>query len=441
MDWGSRVALILMLFSVTISGENDSTDSSTTENNPDHDHLAFAVNELGYKLMMETMKQNTDSNIVISPTGIAGLLAMTLLGSAGRTYDELATALGFSQDILTNRANHENFGELLAGLNSNASSQTLYADAIFVDARAQLRALFREYLKRVYRGDALVTSFSDSGHAKDTINEWIKNNTNGRIEDFLKEPLPTQTKVVLLCALYFSGQWKHPFIPEYTVKMPFRSPGGDVMADLMLNFGQFKYIFSVNDGLHMIALPYNDSTTTMYVLKPRFPKRTSLPELMSRLNCSRINQLINQMETNKAVIRFPKIDIKSSMNLEESLKALGLTSMFSPREANFALMVKSEKEVDAKENDLIAKIRSGDRPKEIKDEVNSLPNPGVYVETVLHDVKIAINEYGTEAVAATSGILARSAEQFYADSPFYMFIRNEKTMLVTFSAVIFNPTV
>lgn len=141
----------------------------------------------------------------------------------------------------------------------------------------------------------------------------------------------------------------------------------------------------------MLALPYNDSMTTMYVLKPRFPKRTSLSELMSRLNCSRINQLIDQMSSNKAVIRFPKLNIKSSMNLEESLKALGLTSMFSPREANFALMVKSEKEVDAKEEDVIAKIRSGDRPKEIKDAVNDLPNPGVYVDTVLHDVKITID--------------------------------------------------
>lgn len=52
----------------------------------------------------------------------------------------------------------------------------------------------------------------------------------------------------------------------------------------------------------------------------------------------------------------------------------------------------------------------------------------------------SITEYGTEAVAATSGILARSAEQFYADSPFYMFIRNEKTKLVTFSAAIYDPT-
>lgn len=43
-------------------------------------------------------------------------------------------------------------------------------------------------------------------------------------------------------------------------------------------------------------------------------------------------------------------------------------------------------------------------------------------------------------MAATAGVLARTAKLFYADSPFYMFIRNEQTKLVTFSAAIFDPT-
>lgn len=53
---------------------------------------------------------------------------------------------------------------------------------------------------------------------------------------------------------------------------------------------------------------------------------------------------------------------------------------------------------------------------------------------------LCCTEYGTEAVAASGAFLARSAEMFYADSPFYLFIRNERTKLVTFSAVVFDPT-
>lgn len=119
------------------------------------------------------------------------------------------------------------------------------------------------------------------------------------------------------------------------------------------------------------------------------------------------------------------------------------------------------------EKEIITDVDQGQiQIKEVKDVINSLPNPGIHIDSVVHDVKMTINgkffqehlnlfymtecipliklyvlEYGTEAVAATIAFTTRRTEQFYADSPFYMFIRNERTKLVTFSAVIFDPTV
>lgn len=49
-----------------------------------------------------------------------------------------------------------------------------------------------------------------------TYFRWVKNNTNGKLDQFLKQPLSPLTKAVLLSALYFSGQWAQPFIPELT---------------------------------------------------------------------------------------------------------------------------------------------------------------------------------------------------------------------------------
>lgn len=65
-------------------------------------------------------------------------------------------------------------------------------------------------------------------------------------------------------------------------------------------------------------------------------------------------------------------------------------------------------------------------------EIQAVPvvNPNSYLFT----------EFGTEAVAASSAFISRTANLFYADSPFYLFIRNERTKLVTFSAAIFDPT-
>ncbi|CAH2076233.1 unnamed protein product, partial [Iphiclides podalirius] len=405
--------------------------------------MVTGLNNFGLKLLKNMMKKYPNQNIVISPASISCLLAMTLLGSVGRSYDELAEALGFSEDILLNRKNHEMFGRLLSGVNANDSwSRTMFADGVFVDERSQLRHAYRSYLQRVYNGAVVNVDFADAVKVKQIINEWVNQKTEGRIDEFLKETLPSNTKTVLLSALYFSGQWEKPFLPEHTRQMRFSRGENNVIADLMLNLGQFHYLLSAKNGFHMIAFPYNDSATTMYAIKPRLPEALSLSELMEHLDYAKIDGFIDQMTRQDVVVRFPKMELNSDNNLETHLKELGVTSIFNPTEANFALMLDTNTITNKTEDDLIKRINDGDvEERSPKSIVNSLINPGVYVDTVMHEVKIKIDEYGTEAVAATSSILARSSEQFYADSPFFIFIRNEKTKLITFSAVIFDPTV
>ncbi|XP_026483727.1 plasminogen activator inhibitor 1-like [Vanessa tameamea] len=435
----SLICLFALCGQVRTEDLNGTT--TVTPESIDKDDLANVINNVGYKIMTNMMSAEIDKNIIISPVGIAGLLAMTLLGTVGKSYDELAETLGFSQDIIMNRQHHENFGNLLKSLNSNdTTTKTMYADALFIDSKSKLREAFRTYLKTVYEGEARTVDFSDRDTVKMEINEWVSNHTNGKISDFLKEPLRGDTKTVLMSALYFSGKWKSPFFQEYTMKFPFKKSNGVVLTDLMMNMGHFDSIYSVEDDVHMVAIPYNDGTT-LYALKPRKPHKQNLTELMNNLNYTKIDNLINKMQSRKLIIRFPKMDLNFSANLEDPLKALGIQSIFIPGKANFALMIDSTNALNKTENELIARINySKDLDLNLKNIIDDLPNPGVYVDSILHDVRITIDEYGTEAVAATLGILGRSAEMFYADSPFYMFIRNDKTKLVTFSAVIFDPT-
>ncbi|XP_063822453.1 plasminogen activator inhibitor 1-like [Ostrinia nubilalis] len=426
----------------TVVDDPPSSTSTTTAPAPAvDDGVAKAVNAFGFKMIKAMMNQSTDQNIVVSPTGVVGLLAMTLLGSAGTTYDEIAELIGFSQDILVNRKYHEDLGSRLRSLSAN-DTKTLYANAVFVSELSRLRDIFRSYLQRVYHGEALRANFQDGDKVKQMINEWVSNHTNNKIENFQQQPLPASTKAVLLSALYFSGQWAEPFVPEYTRKLPFQTPTKEVLVDLMANFGDFDYIFSFEDGLQMIALPYNDTVTTMYVIKPRLPKRVNLTDLLDRLDYEKIDKLIDHMKRKKCVIRFPKMKLESKVDLKDTLSGLGARSMFTPGVANFAVMLESDQVANTNEEELISRINTGEgEARTLKDMVNGFVNPSVHVDSVMHEVKMTIDEYGTEAVAATSAVMARTAETFYADSPFYLFIRNEKTKLVTFSAIVFDPTI
>lgn len=72
-----------------------------------------------------------------------------------------------------NRKNHEQFGQLLQQLNSKDSSRTIYTNAIIVDAQAQVRKVYQDYLQHVYRGETLNADFKDPEKSTELINEWV----------------------------------------------------------------------------------------------------------------------------------------------------------------------------------------------------------------------------------------------------------------------------
>ncbi|XP_053612219.1 serine protease inhibitor 28Dc-like [Plodia interpunctella] len=437
--------LVVLLLSTNILGEV--IDEFTTARQESYDtdsseKQVEALNGLGYRLMTKYVDCNSN-NIVMSPLGVTVLLSMALLGSTGRTYDELADILGFSRDILKNRNLHENLGSLLQTLSEPSNSKTMFAAAVFVDLHSELREKYLSYVGRVYGAGAEHVDFSDGRAATMAINDWVKVHTHDEIEHFLGEDLPRSTRVVLVNAVHFKAEWTKPFNPKYTTKMTFQTPEKEVTTDFMLNVGRFRYVLSREDGVHMVALPYKDNVTTMYALKPWLTHNLNITTVLKNLNYAKIDKLINRMEDEDCVIRFPKMNIEKDFNLEKYIKLEGAPTMFETGNANFALMVEDADNVTNKTVlDVMSRWGGADDDinfKQLKDLLDNLPNPGIHVDSIKQKVKINIDEYGTEAVASTAGIMARTAELFYADSPFLMFIRNEKTKLVIFSAVIFDP--
>lgn len=121
-------------------------------------------------------------------------------------------------------------------------------------------------------------------------------------------------------------------------------------------------------------------------------KESSLLQLMGNLNYSKINDVINTMNKSNCVISFPKMELKSEVNLVKYLKEMGVKSIFSPADANFALMLNDDKIVNKTEEELITRINSRDEGSSgLKEQLNRLPNPGVFVNTVLHNVKMTVN--------------------------------------------------
>jgi len=101
------------------------------------------------------------------------------------------------------------------------------------------------------------------------INDWVSEQTNGKIKDLFKSSITSDTVLVLVNAIYFKGLWKYPFDQKNTVKGDFYNMGNNnpIKVDMMsirtrlrvlrnkeLNARIFELPFVCTSGMSMIIV-------------------------------------------------------------------------------------------------------------------------------------------------------------------------------------------
>ena len=151
-------------------------------------------------------------NLFLSPLSISTALAMTYAGARGETATQMAAALHYTLDANTLAGD---FASLLADLNS--AGQNNYslsvADALWGQQGYSFLAPFLNLVQADYDGGLHQVDFiNDAEAARQTINNWVAQETNNKIQNLIPEGAIDQlTRLVLTNAIYFKGQWATAF--------------------------------------------------------------------------------------------------------------------------------------------------------------------------------------------------------------------------------------
>lgn len=106
----------------------------------------------------------------------------------------------------------------------------------------------REFLDKVtkhFRSSVQQLDFSQSAAAAQTINKWIAEQTHNKITNLISPSnLNDLTRMVLVNAIYFKGNWLTKFDAKATLKKDFNGIDGKTsQVDMMhLNGKKFPYI-------------------------------------------------------------------------------------------------------------------------------------------------------------------------------------------------------
>jgi serpin B len=357
-------------------------------------------------------------NCVFSPFSVRVALAMVYAGARGKTAAQMREALGIPS---SDDQPHIDFGDIIQRLNTGGGGQyeMAVANALWGQKGEPLQAEFLDLIVRHYGGAVNVVDFHGAASARDTINQWVADRTRQKIQQLIPPGgVRPDTRLILVNALYFKGQWVLPFRASDTSEAPFyREGGGTVRTALMWQCDTFRHVRA--KGYQAIELDYHGDDLSMLVLLP--DRKNGLRALEKALTASMLNACVSRMAAREVALFLPPFTTTSAtVDMRGPLRALGMTLAFEPFQADF----------------------SG---------INGRHAPhaeALFVSAVLHKAFVQVDEEGTEAAAATAvlfflraSISARPPAIFRADHPFLFAIRDRHSGAILFLGRMADPTV
>ncbi len=358
--------------------------------------------------------RTSDGNLFFSPHSISTALAMTYAGAEGKTAEQMAETLHFN---LSGEQLHAAFNALdltlTPGEDVGEEDFVLnIANSLWAEETYDFHEEFLDLLARHYGAGLRLVDFKTAYEAaRQAINAWVEDATEGKIEDLIPEGgVNDLTRLVLANAIYFNAKWVHPFSQDLTEDGAFtRLDESEVTVPMMRWDKPTRVPYTRGDGFQAIELPYRGGNAGMVIVVPDAGAFETFEE---ELTGKQLQAIVDALETRSVELTLPKFEYDAEASLADTLKQMGMPVPFDPDEANFSGM-------------------DGTRR--------------LFISDVFHKAYVAVDEEGTEAAAATAVIVATESMpmtdvELVVNRPFLYLIRDTQTGAPLFLGRVLDPS-
>lgn len=342
------------------------------------------ANEFAFKLYGQLSQ--TKGNLFFSPASIEAALAMVAEGAKGRTLEQLDAALPQCRCF-------PSIGSSVVIENANA---------IWVDRTFPILGSFEEAVTKKYGAKFSAADFRGQPEAeRKEINNWVEQKTREKIKNLLPEgSVDAGTKLALINAIYFKGDWLKAFDPKQTRNEHFQTLENGSVDVPMMQMREAHLAYGENDFFQTLELPYKGEELSMLLILPK--------------GTNELSDLSDLPKTRKAEVNVfvPRFKIESTFpTLQKELSALGLTDAFSAAQADFS----------------------------------GISTQPLFISDAAHKAFVEVNEEGTEAAAATGMMMRVTSigpppKVFRADRPFCFLILHYESQKILFMGRVNNPS-
>ncbi|MFN9368186.1 MAG: serpin family protein [Planctomycetia bacterium] len=421
-------------------------------------HAVAANADFAVDLYAQLAKENPEKNLFFSPYSMASALAMTAEGARGETAAEMGKALRFPEAARRIGADaqllpwntsliHTGMAKLNERFQSKADTpyEINVANALYGEKTFPFSPDYVATIGKFYGSGAVVpVDFRNAPEpSRLKINAWAEEKTRGRIKDVVpKGAVTSATRLALLNAIYFKGDWAVQFDATRTKQEDFHAAGGATIGVQMMQnptlaggrYGAFKadgtpfrtpqtisgnenpaMLYPGKGGFQIAELPYKGKELSMVVIVPQ--DADGLAAVEKQVTTTSLQAWLGALEARDIDMALPKFRIETDYEMKDPLEALGMRRAFMGG-AEF-------------------------------DGLVAAGSAGLSISGVFHKAFVEVTEKGTEAAAATAVFTALlDAKPGYvpftpairADRPFLFAIRDVKTGTLLFLGRMTDPT-
>lgn len=379
--------------------------------------LAPSSNQQGYSQMGAKFAQNLfnklcleadpGTNVCISPLSLEialGMLANGVEPEARKEMLDIIAGEGITADSLN--VWYHKLRDALETTNCVRLANALWAQYTY-----PINPDFIEASKTYYDAEVGVVNFARTEAVKDSICQWAYDHTYGNIRQ-LNLPITENTKLVLANATWFGANWLYPFNEYSTKPEPFiQTNGTEQTVNMMLKYGGFMYqeyptyqIIELPFGVFE-KLSYPDGYEENICVDWPFSMIFALPKDGYTPNDIITDINWDVKESAWGFLHLPKFDFKTTNELINPMKQLGIRKLFS--------------------GDALSGI-----------------NPELFIKFINQDVSVRIDEKGAEMAAVT--IIDMSTGMHYpkfdfnANHPFVFCVRDNVSHNILFIGKVEN---
>lgn len=351
---------------------------------------------------------NGADNAVCSPLNIYMALALLAESTNGDSRQEILDLLG-AGSIASLRTQAQQ--AWISHYCDDGASACVLANSLWLDDSIRYDEdvagrLAANYYASVFHGDL------GSEITNQFFQNWLNEQTKGLLEDQINQlQMDPATVMTLASTIYYRAKWSNEFWSDDNTEGVFHTGTGDQNVTFMnrtLTYGPYFW----GEDFGAVHLRLEDGSKMWLVLPDEGLTSADLLNSGHALNLILGDVSLYQNQKSLRVnLSMPKFDVIGDIRLNDSLKSLGITSVFDRSSADFTPI---------------------------------LPDGNAWLEEAKHAARVKVDEEGVEAAAYTVMMMAGASMppndemDFILDRPF-LFVITSQDDLPLFAGTVNEP--